>query len=46
MPSKFSTIHIQRTDLQDLDEYAKKEFGTTDIPYRVIVQHLLAEHVE
>lgn len=41
--NKWTTITLQRGDVEALDSYAENHFGTQEVSYRAIVQSLLAK---
>lgn len=41
--SKWTSITVQRTDVDALDNYAQDTFGTDEVSYRAIIQNLLTE---
>jgi hypothetical protein len=41
--SKWTSVTLQHSDVEELDEYAESTFGTTEISYRGIIQSLLSE---
>jgi len=41
--SKWTSITVQRTDVDALDSYAQDTFGTDEVSYRAIIQNLLTE---
>jgi hypothetical protein len=41
--SKWTSITVQRGDVEALDSYAKERFGTDELSYRAIIQNLLTE---
>lgn len=40
---KWTTITVQRDDVESLDEYAERKFGTDELSYRAIIHNLLSE---
>lgn len=38
-----TTIHVQSDDVEQLDNYAVDRFGSESVPYRVVIQSLLAD---
>jgi hypothetical protein len=41
--SKWTSITVQRDDVDALDNYAQDTFGTDEVSYRAIIQNLLTE---
>lgn len=37
-------IHVRETDKERLETAKKDLFGTTDVPYRTVINHLLDGH--
>lgn len=40
--SKKTNVHVWRSDLDDLDDTAEQIFGTKNVPYRAVIQRLIA----
>jgi len=38
-----TTIHVQSDDVEQLRQHAQNRFGSDDVPYRVVIQSLLAD---
>ena len=41
--SKWTSVTLQHSDVNDLDKYAETHFGTTEVSYRAIIQSLLSK---
>lgn len=39
----YTTIHVQQSDLDRLDAYARDQFGTDSVTYRATITALLNE---
>lgn len=46
MKATYTTIHVRAGDVELLDQYAVDEFGSTDVPYRVVLRHLLGDDID
>jgi len=41
MSQRDNTVRIRKQDKKQLDEIAKQEYGTTEVPYGVVLETLI-----